>query len=298
MSQPDVEEAILSPEFLKKLEALRFFARRLHRSGSSGEHSVTTRGMSLEFTDYRKYNPGDDFRYIDWNAFSRLERLFLKVFSAEEDILVYLLVDVSHSMRIGRPSKLVYAARLAMALSYVGITNYDRVGAAKFSNDVLGVLPPVRGKPAVAQLYRFFSELRCEGNTDFNGAMSRFADRITDPALIFILSDMFDERGSSPGLELLRHGHNEVVLVHLLAEEDLNPRPSGPLNLIDSETGMRRKILADDDMLRNYRKRLNNFTAGIEKHCRKCGVEYYLSAISTPVEQLVLKYLRRGRHFQ
>ncbi len=290
------EHGLLSPDFLKKLEALRFYARRIHRSRSRGEHPAPARGMSLEFTDYRKYNPGDDFRYIDWNAFSRLERLFLKVFTAEEDIIIHLLIDVSGSMGTGRPPKLSYAAQLAMALAYVGLNNYDRVGAASFSQGVQGIAPPARGRSAISQLYRFFSALQSVGMTQFNESMSQFTARTGRPGLVFLLSDMLDEKGCNTGLGLLRHAGNDVVLVHLLADDDLNPEYAGPLLLTDSESRRRRNVLANRNLLETYGRRFNEFAEGIKNHCIKCGIEYHSVTSSNPVEELVLRYLRQGRH--
>ncbi len=298
MNRPEAESSMLAPEFLKKLEALTFMSRRLRRSHAGGEHRTPSRGMSLEFTDYRKYNPGDDFRYIDWNAFSRLERLFLKIFTAEEGISVYLLVDVSGSMGLGKPSKLAHAAKLAMALSYVGIVNYDRVGAVSFSNGINEMLPPVRGRPAIARLYDFFSRMRCGGRTNFNAVVSQFAERSSAPALIFILSDMLDERGCSQGLDLLRYGRNEVVMAHLLADEDVNPSSSGPLFLLDSETGQSKRMVVSSELLTGYRSRFHEFADGVERNCRQRGIEYYRTTTALPVEHLVLRYLRKGRHFR
>jgi uncharacterized protein (DUF58 family) len=185
-----------------------------------------------------------------------------------------------------------------MAVSYVGITGYDRVGAISFSNGVENTIPPVRGKPAISRLYRFFSGLRCAGETDFNKSMSQFAEGNRNPGLIFILSDMLDQRGSSPGLELLLHGGNEVVMVHLLSDEDLNPHPWGPLHLVDSESGRRRKVLADRELLDGYRRRFMRFVDGVERNCIRQGIEYHRATTSLPVEQVVLRYLRKGRHLR
>ena len=126
--------SFVDPEFLKKLERLRLIAKRLTWTGAKGEHSSSRKGFSLEFSDYRRYQHGDDLRYVDWNIYRRLDRLLLKVFTAEEEMNVYLLVDTSRSMAEGTPSKISYAKRVAAALGYIGLKNLDRVGGASFSS--------------------------------------------------------------------------------------------------------------------------------------------------------------------
>ena len=121
-----MESTLFDAEFMRKLETLRLLARRVFRNTSSGERTTMRRGASLEFSDYRRYQPGDDFRYIDWNVYSRLDRLFLKVFTAEEDLTIHLLVDTSQSMRLGDPAKLDYARRVAAKYALGG----HRVSAA------------------------------------------------------------------------------------------------------------------------------------------------------------------------
>ena len=112
-----MQSTLFDAEFMHKLETLHFLARKVFRGQSHGERTTLRRGMSLEFSDYRRYQAGDDFRYVDWNVYSRLDQLFLKVFTAEEDLTIHLLVDTSQSMQVGDPSKLDYAKRVAAALS-------------------------------------------------------------------------------------------------------------------------------------------------------------------------------------
>src|SRR2546430_6789302 len=126
-------ENFFDAEFLKKLERLHLVANRLRWAGAKGEHSSSRKGFSLEFSDYRRYQHGDDLRYVDWNIYRRLDRLLLKVFTAEEEMNVYLLVDTSRSMAEGTPSKISYAKRVAAALGYIDLKNLDRVSGASFS---------------------------------------------------------------------------------------------------------------------------------------------------------------------
>src|SRR5256712_2027452 len=127
-------ENFFDAEFLKKLERLHLIAKRLSWAGAKGEHPSSRKGFSLEFSDYRTYQRGDDLRYVDWNIYRRLDRLLLKVFTAEEEMNAYLLVYTSASMAEGTPSKISYAKRAAAALGYIGLKNPDRLGGASFSS--------------------------------------------------------------------------------------------------------------------------------------------------------------------
>src|SRR3990172_8399336 len=128
--QNNGEEPLLTPDFLRKIERLSLVAKRLFPGTLRGERRSTKRGASVEFADYRNYTTGDDFRRVDWNVYARLEKLFLKLFVEEEDLHVYVLLDVSRSMEFGSPSKLLYGKRIAAALSYIALCNLDRVGLA------------------------------------------------------------------------------------------------------------------------------------------------------------------------
>ena len=119
-------ETFFDTDFLRKLERLHLVAKRLSWAGAKGEHAVSRKGFSLEFSDYRRYQRGDDLRYVDWNIYRRLDRLLLKVFTAEEEMNIYLLVDTSRSMAEGAPAKLDYAKKVAAALGYIGLKNLDR----------------------------------------------------------------------------------------------------------------------------------------------------------------------------
>src|SRR5262249_50552003 len=120
-------ENFFDSEFLRKLERLHLIAKRLSWAGANGEHALSRQGFSLGFCDYSRYQRGDDLRYIDWNVYRRLERLLLKVFTAEEEMNIYLLVDTSRSMAEGKPAKIEYAKKIAAALGYIGLKNLDRV---------------------------------------------------------------------------------------------------------------------------------------------------------------------------
>src|SRR6188508_840230 len=118
-------EQLLSPQLLAQLERLELMSRKIFRGRMKGERRSKRKGQSVEFADFRNYVPGDDLRFIDWNLYARMDRLFLKLFLEEEDLHVYILIDASTSMEFGEPTKLQYAKQLAAALGYIGLTRAD-----------------------------------------------------------------------------------------------------------------------------------------------------------------------------
>jgi uncharacterized protein (DUF58 family) len=146
MADNENMESFLDEEFLRKLEKLKILAQRGRKGPTKGEHISWRSGASLEFLDYRKYQVGDDFRYIDWNVYGRLDKLFLKLFRAEEDLNVHILIDTSRSMGTGNPLKDIYAKKIAAALSYIGLANLDRVGITSFSDSLGETQLPEKGR--------------------------------------------------------------------------------------------------------------------------------------------------------
>src|SRR2546425_11780127 len=171
-SGPEAGQArLLAPEFLQKLETLSLLSRKRFRGAQRGDRRSTARGRGLEFDDYRAYQPGDDYRYIDWNVVSRLDRFFVKMFSEEEDLDVSLMVDTSRSMAAGRPAKLLLAKQLAAAIGYIGLTNLDRVGVTAFASTVGPRLDRLRGRARAFDLLEFLERLQPSGETDLGLAM-------------------------------------------------------------------------------------------------------------------------------
>src|SRR3989440_10498531 len=140
------KSALLSPEFMARLDQLDVMSRKLLAGKMKGERRSKRRGQSVEFADYRNYVVGDDLRFIDWNIYARLERLFLKLFLEEEDLALYVLADISKSCDYGNPHKAFYIRQVAAALGYVGLVNYNRVTIAAISNDVVSETGALRGR--------------------------------------------------------------------------------------------------------------------------------------------------------
>jgi uncharacterized protein (DUF58 family) len=287
-------ETFFDPDFLKKLEHLRLVAKRLSWASAKGEHASARKGFSLEFSDYRRYQPGDDLRYVDWNVYRRLDRLLVKVFTAEEEMSIYLLVDVSRSMGEGIPRKIDYAKKIAASLGYIGLKNLDRVGGAAFSSSLQGALTAGRGRGQVLKLFRFLTELSCGGETNFRGATQSFGRLFPHPGLVIIVSDFFDPEGWRAALEDLASKKHQLLLIHVVAEEEIHPQATGDVALVDVEDGRQRKFYLDAEMTRRFGRELDGYFAAIEALCARRGIDYLRTTTAVPFDDFVLRTLRQA----
>jgi uncharacterized protein (DUF58 family) len=286
-------------DFLKRLERLHLIAKRLDWTGAGGEHAATRKGYSLEFSDYRRYQRGDDLRYVDWNIYRRLDRLVLKVFTAEEEINIYLLVDTSASMASsagtidGDAVKIAYAKKVAAALGYIGLKNLDRVGGAAFSSTVETPLKLGRGRTQILRLFGFLDGLSCAGSTDLKSAIRRFTTLFPQPGLAIIVSDLFDPAGWRGAMEELLRKKYQPLIIHVLDEEDVEPRLIGDVALVDAEGKRERRLFVDAELARRFREELAIYFRDIEAACASLGCDYLRTTTSVPFDDFILKSLRQ-----
>ena len=281
-------------DFMRKLEFLRLVAQKLFRGRYRGDHDTHRKGTSLEFYDYRSYQPGDDFRYIDWNIYSRLGRLFVKLFTAEEDLTIHILLDTSRSMQFGEPTKLDYAKQVGAALGYIGISNLDRVRATSFGDKIEHSFDPSRGRSSM--LFHFFEQLKSDGNTAIDRVLSEYAKSTPHPGLAILITDLFDPDGYQNGLNALRYAGHDIMLIHILSEDEIAPSLGGSVILSDAETGDELKVTIDRKVREAYDIRFSNYIDSIDQFCTKNQIEYARASTSVPFEDLVLKYLRQGMY--
>src|SRR5439155_10370459 len=162
---------LLDGRFLAKLEQLELVSRKIFLGLMKGERRSKRKGQSVEFADYRNYVKGDDLRFLDWNLYARLDRLFIRLFMEEEDLHLYVLVDNSLSMDFGNPSKLHYARQVAAALGFIGLVNLDRVVVQAFNDQIVQSLPPVRGRRSMWRLMEFLQGIEAAGPSDLTRSL-------------------------------------------------------------------------------------------------------------------------------
>ena len=285
---------LLDPAFLRRLDTLTLRSRRIYRGMLRGERRSRTMGRGVEFADYRPYQVGDDFRYVDWNIYSRLDRLFIKLFSEEEDINVHLFVDASLSMDWGEPSKLAYAVRLAAAIGYVGLHALDRVGAVVFSDRAQATLAPHRGRGQTLRLFEFLAGIRGGGASDLRATMREYVYRTRRRGLLILISDLWMPDGYEEGLKLAQYHRFEPFVIHVVSEDEITPPVRGEARLVDVETGTATEVTIDGYALEAYTRARDAYFASVERFCVQHQIDYLRSATSIPFEDLVLRYLRMG----
>jgi len=285
-------QELLSPEFLTQLERFTLISRRAFRGRVKGERKSPRKGSSVEFSDYRAYGVGDDIRYVDWNIYGRLDRLYLKLFIDEEDLCLNLLLDASASMEFGEPSKLEYGVQIAAALGFVGLVNLERVGVGVLRERMAEGWSPARGRGQVLPLIDFLRRVRASGTTSLSDGLAQYALRAREAGVAVLISDLMDPAGYERGLKALLERRFDVHVVHVLAADEMNPSFGGDLRLVDSETGDPRDLTLDGEALRAYRQRLRDFLEHAEQLCRGKEISYHRVVTDTPVEEFVLGQLK------
>lgn len=285
-------ETLFPSEFLPRLERLTLASKRTFKGRVRGERKSPRKGISVEFCDYRPYGVGDDLRYVDWNIYGRLDRLYLKLFVDEEDLCLHLLLDASASMDYGAPTKFDYGVRLAAALGFVGLVNLEHVGTAVVRERVAEGWSPTRGRNQFLPLVEFLLRLRPGGTTGLNEGLTSYALRARDPGLAVLISDLMDPSGYESGLRALLERRFDVHVIHMLAPAELDPTFGGDLRLMDAETGETRELTLDAEALRQYRRRLRQFLDQAEAFCNANEVSYHRVATDAPLEGVVLKQLK------
>jgi uncharacterized protein (DUF58 family) len=303
-------DALLTPELLRRLEQFQLLAARRAKSSSKGERRSRARGQSVEFADYRTYVHGDDFRYLDWNLYGRLEKLFLKLYEEERELPVRIFLDASESMTFGEPRKFDFARQVAAAIGYVALSGFDRVSVIPFpdpANDAStgpatrmaelaarGGLRSVRGKKSAIQFFQNLGVLTAGGAANLNEALRRGALEARQAGVAVVLSDFLDPAGYESGLTALVGRGFQVDLVQILAPDELSPSSFGDLRLVDSETGAMQEVTFGRFRLKAYRQTVQNFMQRLREYCKSRGINFFTASSNTDLQDLLLKQLRQA----
>jgi uncharacterized protein (DUF58 family) len=291
----EVDPTVFDEAFLRQLERLLLLMRSPVRGGLKGGRRSVKRGQSVEFADYRDYSLGDDLRQLDWNVYARLERLFVKLFVEEEDVTVTFLVDASASMAAGRPDKLQFAKRAAAALGYIGLASEDRVVVSALAGRVARRQAALRGSGRVFRLLSNLSAIAvADGPTDLLAAARHAAAQLTGRGVVVLISDLLDPSADRVIRDLAGTG-SELIVLHVLSPQELEPVLEGDLRLVDAETGEGVDVTVDLATLDGYKARLAAWKDGFAELARKRRASYVDLPTDLPLAELVFAELRRRR---
>lgn len=285
-----MDNTLFDAEFLGQLEQLRLHFRSRASGQSGGGRQSKQLGVSTEFSDFREYQLGDDFRRVDWNAYARFDRLILKLFMEERQMHIRLLIDQSASMQL--QGKAQMAKRLALCMAYLALNSYDQVSILPIGDSTQEGFGPLSGKSAFLRAVHYLEALpACE--------TTKLCKSITGlqlgagPGICYFFTDAFSQDGIQNALAYLRYHKQSTTLVHILSPQELQPDYEGQLRLLDSETGEQREIDVSPSLLEAYQETLSNFCAELKENCHRFGCSYERISSGMDLRQAVLEQLIR-----
>ncbi len=269
--------APFTPEFLSQLEALRLRTRKEFLGNHPGSYASPRRGTSLEFSDYRRYSPGDDLRYLDWGIYARTDRLYIKVFREEVDMFAYVFIDASASMTFpSREEKFSSASHVALSLAYVILANHDHVKLHLLQNSAGGASPFYRGRRRMTDCADFADSASPGGPLDLAASLGEHLQRVRRPGKAILISDfLMPAAAYQQGLNLLRAFNLDIVAIQVLSRYEVDPPfPAGSVALIDSESRTEIKHQWNAAARRDYQSKLAHHNAEIRSFCHQSGIHY------------------------
>jgi uncharacterized protein (DUF58 family) len=293
MPETQEKQQLLEPDFLVRLEQLELLSRKIFLGRMKGERRSKKKGQSVEFADYRNYVIGDDLRFLDWNLYGRLDKLFIRLFMEEEDLHFYVLIDNSLSMDFGTPSKLHYAKQIAAALGFIGLVNMDRVVVEAFNERMTQTMPAARGRRSMWRLMDFLKKVEPAGPSDLKQALKTFSLKSSGKGIVVLLSDFMDKGGYEDALRYLIARNMDIYVIQVLSQEEIEPEIVGDLRLVDIEDDDIAEITVSGPLLKRYKQNLAAYRAGIHEFCTRRGVTYLFTSNQVPFDRLVLTYLRQ-----
>lgn len=293
-------ESLFDEELLARLRRLVLLSKQSIAEGLAGEHRSRRRGSSPEFADFKSYSQGDDFRLIDWNIYSRLNELFVRLSEVTTELSVHVLLDASNSMdwRGDRdlPTKFTYARRIAGSLCYVSLWHFDRVVIAPFGQALGAPFGPAQGRSHVMPMLNYLSHLTTLGQTNLAETLDRYARARRRPGILLLVSDLLSGEPDQlrDQLRSFRSRGWQSIVVHVVDEVELAPASlmaGEPAELIEVESGQRLRLTPTPHILERYDAALNDWLTAVKTVCEDEKAEYIRLQTDWPVDAIVLRLL-------
>lgn len=288
-----MDEKLFDEDFMRKLDNVWLHFQSTVNHVYSGGRRSRAHGSTVEFSDYREYALGDDFRRIDWNAYARFERFFVKLFLDEKQLQVRVFLDTSRSMNWGTPNKGFAARRLSAAIVYLAVHALDRgalITLPGSDGSECGVLcPSVSGRTAFYKLLEALESLPFAGEAQLSRGIRAYRGIRKGDGVCFIISDLLGDCGYQDMLDYLLYQKQQIVLVHLLSPEEYEPDLAGRVRLTDCENGDYRDLDITPEALRYYKQALRDYQAEIGSFCSRRGVLYVPASSGDSFEVLIGK---------
>lgn len=291
-----MEEKIFDEDFFARLNKINLNINLRLSNGMQGGRKSRAKGASVEFSDFREYTYGDDFRRVDWNAYGRFDKLFIKIFMEEREGIFNLFLDKSKSMDFGKKSKKKTALQVLGALTYIAMNNLDRVYINVASEENLSLLPSANGKKGFQMLLKELENIEFNGKTNISEAICK--RKINNKGVSIVVSDFFNNGGIESleqGLKYLAYKKQQIVLIQILCDEEENPSLEEEVTLIDSETKERIKLNLNYKMIQTYKDELKKYNKRLEKLAMKYGGTLVTVNTNKSIEEIILNDLGKKK---
>jgi uncharacterized protein (DUF58 family) len=286
---------LLDREFLEKLERLTIHWQKSFAGLVGGHNMSRFAGAGQEFLDHRNFHHGDDLRAVNWRAYLRLEKLFLKMFQVEPRVPVRLLLDLSDSMLAHGAQKFDYARRLACALCYVGLVRHDTIEIHGFTNRLTNRVFSTGGRHRISAVMDSVAQMDARGRTDYQAMVREFIGSYSQRGLVIVISDFLDDNGCERSLQYLVDFGHELMLLQVWSDEDRNPPWVGELELQDAETGQALKLDFDEAARQRYTNAFDEYSNALQKIAMRSGGRYAGIATSQSLESVIFGELVKAR---
>lgn len=287
-----MKEKVFDGDFYRKLESISLKARMSMTEGAAGGRKSKAKGSSVELSDFREYVPGDDYRRIDWNAYGRFDKLFLKLFMEEREALINIFVDSSKSMDFGDNHKGYMALRISAVLTYLALNNLDRVVINRLKGDSLVQSSSYMGKSSFQKAIQFLEATEFNGNTNLARAVKQ--RDLKSRGISIVISDFFTTGSIEELVKYLAYKKQQIVFIQILDEDELNPPFGGQVRLIDSETMEEVTITLTPKLLKAYRNKLKSHQGNLKELTKKYGGVFLQISSSDSLEKIVFDTFAKG----
>ncbi|MBZ5576285.1 MAG: DUF58 domain-containing protein [Acidobacteriia bacterium] len=286
---------LLDRDFLEKLERLTIHWQKSFAGLVGGHNASRFSGPGQEFLDHRNFHHGDDLRAVNWRAYLRLEKLFLKMFQVEPRVPVRLLIDASSSMTSHGGGKFEYAQKLAAALCYVGLVRLDSIEIHGFSNRLSHRILSTGGRHRISSVMDALAALQPGGRSDYLAAIREFISDYSQRGVVILIADFLDDGGCEKALQYLTDFGHELMLLQVWAEQDRTPPWLGELDLRDAETGAALKVDFDEGARTRYTRAFDEYAMDLQKLAMRSGGRYAGISTAQPLEDVIFGDLIRTR---
>lgn len=262
-------------DYILKLEQMNISINRKMGMGYNGIRKSEYKGNSMEFSDFRQYSFGDDIKNIDWNSYARLDKPFLKLFMEEKQANINIFIDTSSSMDYGKNNKAYYSKMLAASIAYISLKNLDKVNIFPFGSYIYDKKLNICSKNMFFDVLNYLDNLKIEGESKFESFINKNIIKNIGKGLSIIISDFFCENGFEESIRILQNLKQDIIVIQLMADEEINPNLEGSVCLIDNENGNKKNFVVDNNLLINYKNSLKLFKSKLNNYCRNRGIIYY-----------------------